>query len=158
MLQIYTGDGRGKSPAALGSALLAANEGKEVVIIQFLKGNSFGNTSVLKKLEPQIKIFNFEKGKYDFCDLSEDEKIEAIANMKNGMSFAKKVLSTGECDLVILDEVLGLIDEKIIEFEELKALIQCAPEYVDVIMTGIQLPKEILKFADEVSRIEKVLK
>lgn len=156
MLQIYTGDGRGKSPAALGSALLAASEGKEVVIIQFLKGNGFHSSSVWKKLEPQIKIFNFEKGKNNFCDLSEDEKEEAVINIKNGISFAKKVMSTGECDLVILDEVLGLVDEKIIDFEELKALMQCAPEYVDVIMTGIQLPEEILKYADEVSRIVKV--
>ena len=68
----------------------------------------------------------------------------------------KKVLSTGECDLLILDEVLGLIDVGILSVEELRTLISAKTEETTVIMTGIQLSDEVCMLADEVSKIETV--
>lgn len=152
---IYTGDGRGKSPAALGRALQAAAEGREVVIIQFLKGKGLSDSAFLKRLEPEIKLFHFEKSDENYAELSEEKKKEEIRNIRNGINFARKVLTTGGCDLLILDEVLGLIEKDIISAEDLKALLECRGE-TDMIMTGISLKDEICVLADEVSKIETV--
>ena len=155
IVHIYTGDGRGKSPAALGRAVQAAIEGQSVVIIQFLKGKGLGDSEFLRRLEPEIKVFHFEKSDGNYEELSEEKKQEEIANIRNGIGFAKKVLTTGECDLLILDEFLGLVEKKIISVEELKAMLSCRAE-TSVILTGINLSDEICVLADEVSKIETV--
>ena len=154
LILIYSGDGHGKSPAALGKAVMAAAAGERVVIIQFLKGRGLQDTEFIRRLEPEIKIFRFEKSETDFVALSEDKKQEEIVNIKNGLNFAKKVLTTGECDLLILDEVLGLIDNEIITVEDLKNLLEARDGETDIIMTGISLNDDLCLVADEVSRIE----
>ena len=154
LIHIYSGDGHGKSPAALGKAVMAAAAGERVVIIQFLKGRGLQDTEFIRRLEPEIKIFRFEKSESDFVALSEDKKQEEIVNIKNGLNFAKKVLTTGECDLLILDEVLGLIDNEIITVEDLKNLLEARDGETDIIMTGISLNDDLCLVADEVSRIE----
>lgn len=153
LIHIYSGDGRGKSPAAIGRAVEAAVEGKHVVIIQFLKGKGLGDSDFLRRMEPEIKVFHFEKSDENFEELSEDRKQDEIVNIKNGISFAKKVLTTGECELLILDEVLGLVEKNIISVEELKSILEMR-ENTDVIMTGIALSDEICILADEVSQIK----
>lgn len=155
MIYIYAGDGRGKSPAALGRAVQAAVEGKSVVLIQFLKGKGLGDSDFLRRMEPEIKLFRFEKSDENFEQLSEEKKQEEILNIRNGMNFAKKVLTTGECDLLILDEVLGLVEKGIVSVEDLKAMLECREE-TSVILTGIKLSDEICVLADEVSKIETV--
>ena len=154
VIHVYSGDGHGKSSAALGKAVQAASIGKSVVIIQFLKG--LADNSFIKRLEPEIKIFRFEKSDADFNLLSEAEKVEEIQNIKNGLNFAKKVLATGGCDLLILDEVLGLIDNQIISVEDLMTIINTRDEETSVIITGIQLDNELCRVADEISKIETV--
>ena len=104
-IYIYTGDGRGKSPAAIGRAVQAAVEGKRVVIIQFLKGKGLEDSDFLRRMEPEIKLFRFEKSDSNFAELPEEKKQEEIQNIRNGIGFAKKVLTTGECDLLILDDL-----------------------------------------------------
>lgn len=152
---IYTGDGRGKSPAAIGRAVQTAVAGKSVVIIQFLKGKGLEDSDFLRRMEPEIKLFRFEKSEGNFSELSEEKKRDEIANIKNGINFAKKVLTTGESDLLILDEVLGLVENDIITVDELKTLLESQDE-TDIIMTGTTLKDEICVLADEVSRIETV--
>ena len=71
-------------------------------------------------------------------------------------NFAKKVLTTGECSLVILDEVLGLIDNGIITVEDLKNILESRDDDVNVILTGIQLDDDICPLADEIFRIDPV--
>ncbi|MDD6490774.1 MAG: cob(I)yrinic acid a,c-diamide adenosyltransferase [Firmicutes bacterium] len=154
LVYIYSGDGHGKSPAALGKAVMMAASGKSVVIIQFLKGKGLADSEFLSRLEPEIKIFRFEKSDVNFDELPEEKKTEEILNIRNGLNFAKKVLATGECDLLILDEILGLIDNGIITAEELKTLLNARDEETDVILTGILLSDEICMLADEVSKIE----
>ena len=151
-IYIYTGDGRGKSPAAIGRAVQAAVEGKRVVIIQFLKGKGLGDSDFLRRMEPEIKLFRFEKSDGNFVELPEEKKQEEIQNIRNGIGFAKKVLTTGECDLLILDEV---VEKDIITEDDLKALLECRGD-TDVILTGITLNDEICVLADEVSKIETV--
>ena len=154
LVQIYSGEGHGKSAAAIGRALQVACNGENVVIIRFLKG--MRNDGFLKRLEPEIKFFRFEKSSAEYASLDEAAREEEKMNIRNGLNFAKKVLSTGECDLLILDEVLGLIDVGILSVEELRTLISAKTEETTVIMTGIQLSDEVCMLADEVSKIETV--
>lgn len=153
MIHIYTGDGRGKSPAALGRAVQAAARGEQVVIMQFLKGKGLEDTEFVRRLEPEIKLFRFEKSDENYEELSEEKKAEEIMNIRNGLNFAKKVLSTGECNLLILDEVLGLLEKNIIATEDLTGLLAQKGD-TDVILTGISLNDEVCILADEVSKIE----
>lgn len=155
-IQIFAGNGHGKSPAALGEALLAAARGRHVVIIQFLKGKGLEDSDFQKRLEPEIKLFRFEKSDCDFFELPKEKQQEEVQNIRNGLNFAKKVLSTGECDLLILDEVLGLVDNSIIGEEELKSVLEVRGEDTDVVMTGIYLSEEMRALADSVSSLEKV--
>lgn len=110
---------------------------------------------ILRRMEPEIKLFRFEKSDGNFVELPEEKKQEEIQNIRNGIGFAKKVLTTGECDLLILDEVLGLVEKDIITEDDLKALLECRGD-TDVILTGITLNDEICVLADEVSKIETV--
>lgn len=156
MIYIYGGEGHGKSPAALGKALQSACRGEDVVIIRFLKGRGMSDSEFVKRLEPEIKLFRFEKSDEDFRQLSEERKAEEIYNIKNGLNFVKKVMNTGECSLLILDEVLELLNNGIISVEELRNLLLCKPEEMDVIMTGNTLNDEVCRLADEVTRVETV--
>lgn len=154
LVQVYSGEGHGKSAAALGRAIQTASMGEDVVIINFLKGNQ--NDEFLKRMEPEIKIFRFEKSEEEFAQLSEERKQEEIHNIRNGLNFAKKVLATGECSLLILDEVLGLIDNGIIDIEDLRNILDAKAEDVGIILTGIKLNDEVCQFVDEVFQIEAV--
>lgn len=156
-IHIYSGDGHGKSPAALGRAVSMACQGKSVVIIQFLKGRGLEDSEFLRRMEPEIKLFRFEKSEGNFAELSIEQQADEIINIKNGLNFAKKVLCTGGCDLLILDEVLRLIDNDIISIEELKGMLDMrSDESMDVIMTGITLSADVCVLADEVTRMETV--
>ncbi|MCH5341739.1 MAG: cob(I)yrinic acid a,c-diamide adenosyltransferase [Acetatifactor sp.] len=154
-IYIYSGEGRGKSSAAIGRAVQAATEGKRVVIIQFLKRKGLEDSDFLKRMEPDIKLFRFEKSGENFEQLPEDKKQEEIGNIKNGINFARKVLATGECNLLVLDEVLGLVEKDIVGCEELKGILE-SREDTDIILTGINLPDSICILADEVSKIDTV--
>lgn len=153
MIQIYYGEGRGKSTAALGNALRKADAGKNVIIVQFLKAKTEEPGEVLQRLEPDIKFFRFEKLAECFAELSEEEKQEESVNMKNGLNFARKVLATSECSLLVLDEVLGLVDAGVISVDDLKNVIQAKTEGTDLILTGRVLPEEIGEVADEIYNI-----
>lgn len=153
MIQIYYGEGRGKSTAALGNALRKADAGKNVIIVQFLKAKTEEPGEVLQRLEPDIKFFRFEKLAECFAELSEEEKQEESVNMKNGLNFARKVLATSECSLLVLDEVLGLVDAGVISADDLKNVIQAKTEGTDLILTGRVLPEEIGEVADEIYNI-----
>ncbi len=154
IIQIYSGEGHGKSPAALGRAVQTACNGGDVVIIQFLKGRGLAESEFVKRLEPEIKLFRFEKSSEDFRSLSDERKADECRNIRNGLNFAKKVMNTGECSLLILDEVLRLIDNGIITVEELKNLLASKQEDMDIIMTGITLNDEVCVLADEVTKVE----
>jgi len=156
IVQVLCGEGRGKSACAIGLAVEAVGRNKNIVIIQFLKGRGLRTSEFISRLEPDIRLFRFEKSVDDFTSLSDEKKKEEIANIKNGLNFAKKVLATGECDLLILDEVLGLVDNQIITVEELRTLLEARNEETDVIMTGILLNDEICMLADEVTRVESL--
>lgn len=153
-VQVFCGNGDGKSSAAIGKGILSAIDGKNVILVQFMKQKNDNETKFFQRLEPEIKLFRFEKNDISFNELSEENKKEEITNIRNGLNYAKKVLSIGECDVLILDEVLGLVDEGIIESSDLIPILEARTEDVTVILTGIIMPEEIKDYVDVVSKIE----
>ena len=153
VVQIYYGDGHGKSTAALGNAIHAASEGKNVIVIQFLKGKMEKELEFLQRLEPEIKFFRFSKSDAPFDELGEDEKKEESINLKNGFNYGNKVVSTGACDMIIFDEILGLLDHKVITIEDIRSMMECRPEEMDIIFTGRILQDGVREFADEIYNI-----
>ena len=125
-LQIYCGSGKGKTTAALGQAIKEASLGRSVFVVQFMK---------CRKADEEISF------------------IQRIMNMKNGLNFAKKVLATGECDVLILDEVLGLVEQGIVSAEEVHELLGEASDTTELIFTGIKLCPEMMDWADDVYQI-----
>lgn len=156
-ISLFTGSGHGKTPAAIGEALMRAAKGDQVIIIQFLKGKGLIDSQILNRLEPELRIFRFEKSINNFENLTPTEKEEEIRNIKNGLNFARKVLSTGECDLLVLDEILGIVDNGILTVEELKEMLSLRSDNMDIIMTGIELDEEIKRISSDISEISTVL-
>lgn len=154
-ITVFTGEGKGKSAAALGMALDAASEGKTAFIIQFLKGRGLAESYFCKRMEPDIKIFRFEKSEMDFEDRPEEQKEDDVTIIRNSLGFAKKVLSTEECDILVLDEVLGVIDNGIITVPELRELVGHRGA-TQIIFTGRVMNDELCTFVDEISEIRTV--
>lgn len=151
--QVFCGTGDGKSSAAIGKGFLKAISGSNVIIIQFMKNKNENEIRFFLKLEPEIKLFRFEKTETGFDEMTDEQKAEETINIRNGLNFAKKVLATGECDTLILDEILGLLDEGIITVDEIKNILSAKSEETVVIMTGINLPDELREFVDIISEI-----
>ena len=154
-VQIYYGDGRGKSAAALGYALQAASAGRNVFVIHFLKGKMETEAAFMQKLEPEIKVFHFEKSQGRYEELSEQEKLEENINLRNGVNFARKVLVTEECDLLILDELLGVIDNGVVTAQDVENLFRAKTDGTQVIVTGRSLPEDLKGYADEIYQIKE---
>lgn len=155
IVQIYYGQGKGNTTAAVGQCIRAASLGHRVIIIQFLKGKDAEEFSFLKRLEPDIKLFRFEKEQDFYLDLTQEQQQEEKRNILNGFHFARKVLDTGECDVLVLDEVLGLVEVGIISVEDIIELIQLKDNYYKLVMTGHNLPEELVDYVDLISRIDQ---
>lgn len=156
LIQVYCGTGKGKTTAALGQAIRAASQGKSVIIIQFLKARNEEEISFIARLEPEIKLFRFEKYEGYFDQLGDEEKAEEIQNIKNGLNFAKKVLVTEECQVLVLDEILGLFDHKIITYDDIKVLFDAKGDDTELILTGTNLCEDIAPDVDNIYSIEAV--
>lgn len=154
VLQVYCGSGKGKTTAALGQAIKEASNGKSVFIIQFLKGRQQEQLDFIQRLEPEIKMFRFERHQRSFEELTEQEKEEETRNMKNGLCFARKVLSTGECDVLILDEILGLLEYGIAGLDDIQAVLDEVEENMEVIFTGVTICPEVMEWADCVYEVK----
>lgn len=147
-IQIYYGGGRGKTTAVLGLGIEAAGIGKSVIMVQFMKSKHADTLELLKRLEPELQIFRFEKAACSFRDLSPEEKREQVDNIKNALGYTRKVLGTGQCDLLILDGIFGLVDYGIISCDELKEMIMERDESMDLILTGRSIPDGFYDLAD----------
>ena len=151
IVQVYYGEGKGKTSAALGNAIRRASAGAGVYLITFLKGQL--NSDFLSRLEPEVKCFRFERSYCAYSELNDEEKTEERANIVNGLNFAKKALSTGECDILILDEILGAIVEGVVAEEDVVDIIKARSPLTTVILTGRVLPDAIREAADQVLNI-----
>ncbi len=153
IVQIYYGEGHGKSAAALGSAIRMTGAGKSAVVIQFLKGKMTAVQEILERLEPEIKFFRFSKSEEAFEHLTEEEKKDEKINLTNGFHYGKKVVSTGACDILIMDELLGLVDQNLISMEEVQKLVEAVPEGMTLVFTGRVLAEGMRALADEIYHI-----
>jgi len=148
---IYYGKGKGKSSAALGAAVRFAALGRKAVIVQFLKEKQ--DAEFYSRLEPEVKVFRFARSDESFESISEDQKKEELDNIHNGLQYARKVLSTGEADMVVLDELLGLVDQNLVPMAEVEELIKNKGVFTNLILTGVNLSENLQLMADEVYNI-----
>lgn len=155
-IQIYYGEGQGKTSAALGNAIRKASNGQSAYVVQFMKGQL--DTEYLTRLEPEVKVFRFERCSEGFDALDEAEKQEQKQNIQNGLNFAKKALVTGQCDMLVLDEVLGLVKEGMATEDQILEVLQAKSLYTDVILTGRDSLPRVFDMADNILNIvpEKV--
>lgn len=156
-IHVICGAGTGKTSDAVGAAVRAASAGKEVIFVQFLKGSDTENYGALTQIEPQIKLLSFEKTGKCYEDLSEEERQEQKANIMNGFHYARKVIQTNECDLLILDESLGLVDSGVIDAQEILDLLELSKDHdMELLLTGRNLPDELYSMVDTITTIEKL--
>jgi len=171
VLQVYTGEGKGKSTAAFGLAMRAAGHGCRVRIIQFLKGNTFaGELRSAKKLG--IEVFSFGrscphatliKGGFMECDecaecwvspegLTENDRKKATM----AWQLTQNTVREGSIHLLILDEVFAALELELLPYEDFLKWLENASRSMEIVLTGRNALPEVIAIAHLVSRIEKV--
>jgi cob(I)alamin adenosyltransferase len=153
-VHIYTGNGKGKSTAAIGQAVRAAGFGLKIYIAQFMKEFPYNELNSLKHLNEWITIEQF--GGDEFVYKKELPGDEELAKAKKGLQAATGKMLSGNYDLVILDEAIVAIYFKLVKTEELIEIINKKPESVELILTGRYCPKELIELADLVTEMKEI--
>ena len=153
-VQIYTGNGKGKSTAAIGQAVRAAGFGLKTYIAQFMKEYPYNELISLKNLSEWISIEQF--GGDEFVYKKELPGQVELDKAKKGLQTAKEKMLSGEFELIILDEAIVAIYFKLIESKDLIEIINAKPENVEMILTGRYCPKELIELADLVTDMKEV--
>jgi cob(I)alamin adenosyltransferase len=154
LVQVYTGNGKGKTTAALGLALRAAGHGLKTHVIQFMKGEIYyGELGAAKMLFPYLTIT--QMGRPDFVDKKNPDPID-VRLAGEALSLARKVIASREFDIVVLDEVNVALDFRLIEISDVLALIDERPAETELILTGRYAPKEIIERADLVTEMVEI--
>ncbi len=156
LVHIYTGDGKGKTTAAVGLGVRACGCGLKVLMVQFLKGSGSGELSALKKLEPGFSVYRSEQVHKFTWQMDEAEKTVISERQRELLDYAASQMSANNFDLVILDEIMAVIREGMIRTDEVADLVRNRPEGVELVLTGRNAPKELVDLADYVSEITKV--
>ncbi len=153
MIYLFTGEGGGKTIAALGLALRAVGQKRKVVVIQFLKGRKdTGEYKAAQKLKPYLKIFQF--GREGFVDLRQPGE-EDIRLAREGFAYARRILKTRP-HLLILDEINLVLAAGMLPEKEVAAFLRRVPKSIDVVLTGRHASRRLYRIADGVSVIKKV--
>ena len=153
LVQVYTGDGKGKTTAALGLALRASGHGLKVCIIQYMKGgDNEGALATLNRLN-NVTIKRF--GRAGFVNLRRPDPAD-VRCAREAWQESLDRLRSGECDLVILDEVNVAARHRLISLEQLWMLLDARPQHVELVMTGRDAPPELLERADLVTEMRSV--
>ncbi|HCM37164.1 MAG: Cob(I)alamin adenosyltransferase [Candidatus Gottesmanbacteria bacterium GW2011_GWB1_43_11] len=155
LIIVYTGDGKGKTTAALGMALRTVGWGGKVLVIQFIKLWKTGEHKAVEKYIKDITIIPAGSG---FVGIMGDKKSkeEHKASAINAFELAKKEIMSKKWPLVILDEINGAIEGKLVELKEVLALLASKPEEVTVVLTGREAKSEIMEAADLVTEMKKI--
>lgn len=150
---VLTGDGKGKTTAALGQALRAAGHGRKVFIVQFMKGKKYGEVLCAEKHLSQITIIQSGLDSFVMKDNPAPVDIELA---QQGLKIAADAVASGGYDMVILDEVNVAMDFKLVSVQDVLTVIKTKPDNVDIILTGRYAPAEIIEAADTVSEIREI--
>ena len=154
LTEVYCGNGKGKTALAIGQSLREATQGKSVIVIQFLKGRERKSLDFLQELmNLDFKIFRFEKQDCCYAELTEEGKKEENINILNGVNFARKVIVTQECDFLLLDEILGLVDMGIVTVDTVADILKQKDESRHIVMTGWNLPEELRPYVDVITTL-----
>ena len=157
MIHIYTGDGKGKTTAAIGLAIRAAGHGKRIYFVQFLKGRETGELAALKefsnivvhRVNPDLRNF--------FYQLSTEEKEILSRKIEEGWRDICRELSEEKYDILILDEIMAVLSNGLLGLEDLLEFINNKVPQLELVLTGRNAPEELLKLADYVTEM-KMLK
>ncbi len=151
-LQVYTGDGKGKTTAALGLALRAAGAGLNVLWAQFVKEGEYSEITSLKKFENQITIKQFGTPQFIMNKPSAQDKERALSGLKE----IAMDLTSGQYDVVILDEANVAVDLDLFSIEQLLEYIENRQKQTEVIITGRNAHPLLLKVADLVTEMKEI--
>lgn len=151
-MQIYTGNGKGKTTAALGLCVRALGAGKRVCLVQFLKKGNFSELEALRRFE-NFTVRQFGIG--EFVD-PKNVSIQHKEGVQRGLAFAKEALLLVQYDLLVLDEILVALQFKLLQLEDIRNLVAAKPAGLELVLTGRGAPKKLLEKADYVSKIVSV--
>jgi cob(I)alamin adenosyltransferase len=152
LVQIYTGNGKGKTTAALGLSLRAAGRGLKVFIAQFAKGMFYGELEALGRFTPQITLRQY--GRKCFIEDEPTEEDHRLA--REGWKEIREIAAKGEHDLLILDEIGIALHYRLISLEEVRELIRDKPGSVELVLTGRKIPQALYEQADLVTEMREV--
>lgn len=154
LIQVYTGNNKGKTTAALGLTLRAVGQGLKVYIIQFMKGRQdYGELKGLKRLEPECRIEQFGNPGWITKGQAKDEDRQAA---QLGLQKAREIMHSGEWDILILDEIINAIWFELIPEEDVLSLMDEKPEHMELVMTGRNASPRIIEKAHLVTEMVPV--
>ena len=153
LVQVYTGNGKGKTSAAFGVAFRAIGRGLKVYIVQFIKGGfDYGELHVVDRL-PNLELKAFGRGKF-VTEVPPPEEDSKLA--QDAFRFAREIVESGEYDIVILDEINVAMHLKLLKIDNVAALIKNKPKHVELVLTGRHAPAEIIASADLVTEMREI--
>jgi cob(I)alamin adenosyltransferase len=147
LVHVYTGDGKGKTTAALGLAIRAAGQGMKVAFIQFIKGEPCGEHLFTKEYKP------FEIVQISIGDSFKKSKAKLSQEAQQTLAYAEQEIHGGNYDLVILDEIFVAINQGLITVKQVLELLDSKPASVELVLTGRNAPPEISQRADLVTEM-----
>lgn len=150
-IHLYTGNGKGKTTAALGLALRAAGTGKSVFIAQFVKGMHYAELGAMKNL-PQITLKQFGLD----CFIVNEPTQADIDVARRGLEEVTAILTNNHCDVLILDEICIALHYNLFTLEEVLSLLQQKPETMEMVLTGRYAPSELIEKADLVTEMKEI--
>lgn len=153
-VQVYTGNGKGKTSAALGVILRAAGAGYNSLLVQFMKEFPYSEILSLKKFEHLIEVKQFGTDKFIF-ENRYPNKVE-IERICDGLQFAKEMMLSAKYKIIVLDEACVSIYFKLLEESDLLSLINSKPYNVELIITGRYCPESIIEIADLVTEMKEI--
>lgn len=154
LVEVYTGEGKGKTTAAFGLALRALGRGKRVIIFQFIKSSSYpsGEVLALREAFPQLEIVIGGSGRF-IMEKPTEEDISLAKDLYNRIVSAT---TSGEYDLVIVDEIFPAYRVRLISLEEIVDLINKKSSNTELVLTGRGAPEEIIELAHLVTEMREI--
>ena len=150
-VQVYTGDGKGKTTAALGLSLRAVCAGKNVFFGQFVKGREYSELKAVKFL-PNFTMEQFGRPEFIHGKPSQAD----IDNARKGINKIKKIVNDGKYDIVVLDEANIAMYYNLFALDDLLEIIANKPEHVELIITGRKAPEKLIEIADLVTEMKEI--